>query len=50
MISNQQLSLNMISKNNHQALNKITISKSMIKSTVFAKHIRGKNWFDDEVT
>ena len=42
----------MISKyaNNHQALNKITISKSMIKSTVFAKHIRGKNWFDDEVT
>ena len=31
-------------------LNKITISKSMIKSTVFAKHIRGKNWFDDEVT
>ena len=31
-------------------LNKITISKSVIKSTVFAKHIKQKNWFDDEVT
>ena len=46
IISNQQLSLIMISK----SLNKIIISKIIIKSFVFAKHIRENHWFDDEVT